>query len=69
MYFKKQASDNGSYLEERTLLRYELSMCRRITSAAGVDIGWTEFPSAAACLAAWGLRYAPLPLTTEGYPG
>lgn len=65
MYFKKEQTEQGAYLNIETQTRYELGMCRRITTNAGVDVGWTEFESVSACLENWQLEYKPTIEITE----
>lgn len=59
MYYKKERMQDGDYIETRTGCRYSLSVCRRITSPDGVNVGWTKFTSAAECLNAWGIELSP----------
>lgn len=41
--------------------RCELRCVKNIRTPQGYNVGWTPFETLAACLAAWGLVYAPLP--------
>lgn len=58
MIYRCEQDENGPYRDE-TGKRFSLYACRRHADAKGVNVGWTAFESAEACLAAWGL--SPLP--------
>lgn len=58
IYCKTQQAD-GDY-EDAAGTRWAVDCCRRIRTAEGVNVGWTEFPSLEAALAAWGLQVKPL---------
>lgn len=59
-YYLKEQEPNGSYVDAEGV-RYALYTCRRHADERGVNVGWEAFESMEACLAAWGLRYEPLP--------
>lgn len=64
MKYRKEKSACGPYTSAEGA-RFNLLCVRRIRTQDGVNVGWTEFPSLAACLSAWGLVYDPLPAPQE----
>lgn len=58
MYYAKFESADGSYVDANGV-RYDVSVVRRVRSAAGVNVGYEQFSSLEAALEAWGLSAAP----------
>ena len=57
MYYARFESADGAYVDASGV-RYDVSEVRRVRSAAGVNVGYVQFPSLEAALEAWGLRSA-----------
>ncbi len=55
MIYRKQEQADGEYTDAEGS-RWAVDCCRRVRTPEGVNVGWTEFPSLDAALAAWGLR-------------
>ena len=64
MKVKREMDENGEWMDADGQ-RYSLSVVRRLRNASGVNVGYEEFPSLDAALAAWGLTACPMngPLT------
>lgn len=56
MIYRKTADEEGAYTDDKGE-RWAVECLRRVRTPEGVNVGWTEFPSLEAALAAWGLRY------------
>lgn len=57
--FARFESADGEYVDAAGV-RFAVSEVRRVRNAAGVNVGYEEFPSLQAALAAWGLTTCPI---------
>ncbi len=57
MYYARFESADGAYVDAGGV-RFDVSVVRRVRSAAGVNVGYEQFSSLEAALEAWGLRSA-----------
>ena len=58
MKIKREMDENGEWMDADGQ-RYSLSVVRRLRNAAGVNVGYEDFDSLEAALAAWGLVPCP----------
>ena len=64
MKFKREIDENGEWMDADGQ-RYSLSVVRRLRNAAGVNVGYEDFDSLEAALAAWGLSAAPASISFQ----